>query len=83
VIAGNIGGAGRLEFSVIGDAVNVAARVEQTTRRTGDVVLVSERTRALLSDASLLEERPELPLRGKSETVRLFAPRLGVHQNVT
>jgi len=77
VIAGNVGGAGRLEFSVIGDAVNVAARVEEATRTTGDIVLVSERTRALLSDSSSLEERPILPLRGKSEPVALFAPRVG------
>ena len=36
VIAGSIGGAGRLNFCVIGDAVNVAARVEAHTRETGD-----------------------------------------------
>ena len=34
VIAGSVGGAGRLNFSVIGDAVNVAARVEAATRET-------------------------------------------------
>ena len=33
VVAGSIGGAGRLNFSVIGDAVNVAARVEAATRQ--------------------------------------------------
>ena len=48
--------------------------VEECTRATGDTVLVSERTRALLSDASFLEERPELPLKSKSETVALYAP---------
>ena len=36
MIAGAIGGAGRLNFSVIGGAVNVAARVEAHTRRTDD-----------------------------------------------
>ncbi|MFN2524845.1 MAG: adenylate/guanylate cyclase domain-containing protein, partial [Actinomycetota bacterium] len=36
VVVGNIGGGGRLEFSVIGDAVNVAARIEAATRATGD-----------------------------------------------
>jgi adenylate cyclase len=75
VIAGNVGGGGRLEFSVIGDAVNVAARVEETTRATGDTVLVSASTRSLLSEPSSLEERPAVPLKGKSESVALFAPR--------
>ena len=79
VIAGNVGGGGRLEFSVIGDAVNVAARVEECTRATGDTMLVSERTRALLSDTSLLQGRPALPLKGKSETVALYAPRIPTH----
>lgn len=76
VVAGNVGGAGRLEFSVIGDPVNVAARVEAATRKTGDTVLISEHTRALLSDraAASVEERPAVPLKGKREQVALFAP---------
>jgi adenylate cyclase len=76
VVAGNVGGGGRLEFSVIGDAVNVAARVESATRQTGDTVLVSEHTRALLSAgaASSLEPRPDVALKGKTEPVALFAP---------
>ena len=76
VVAGNVGGAGRLDFSVIGDAVNVAARVEAATRATGDTVLISGRTRALLSaDAKIsLVERPSVLLRGKMEPVSLFAP---------
>ena len=77
VVAGNVGGAGRLEFSVIGDPVNVAARIEAATRVTGDAILVSEQTHALLSRAcaELLEERSALPLKGKSQAVSLFAPR--------
>jgi adenylate cyclase len=78
VVAGNVGGAGRLEFSVIGDAVNVAARVEAATRKTGDTVLVSEPTKALLSDgaAASLDQRPAVPLKGKTQTVSLFAPKV-------
>ena len=76
VVAGNVGGAGRLEFSVIGDAVNVAARVEAATRQTGDAVLVSEHTRRLLTRNDVeLEARPTVPLKGKSEAVALYAPR--------
>jgi adenylate cyclase len=75
VVAGNVGGAGRLEFSVIGDAVNVAARVESTTRQTGDRILIAERTRELLREPPVeLIERDGLPLKGKSEPVKLYAP---------
>jgi adenylate cyclase len=75
VVAGNVGGAGRMDFSVIGDAVNVAARVEAATRVTGDVVLVSGATRRALQRTDIrLEERPEVPLKGKSHPVALFAP---------
>ena len=51
VVAGNVGGSGRLEFSVIGDPVNVAARVEAATRQTGDTILLAERTKELLRAA--------------------------------
>ena len=44
VIAGTIGGAGKLEFTLIGDAVNVAARVEQLTKTTGDAILLTHHT---------------------------------------
>jgi adenylate cyclase len=77
-VAGNVGGAGRLEFTVIGDAVNVAARVEAATRETGDSVLVSAQTKALLSiTAAALVERPNVPLKGRHEAIALFAPARG------
>jgi adenylate cyclase len=75
VVAGNVGGAGRLEFSVIGDAVNVAARVEAATRQTGDVILVTEDVKRLLcTGAAHLEARPSVPLKGKREPVAPYAP---------
>ena len=75
VVAGNVGGAGRLEFSVIGDAVNTAARVEAATRQTGDTILIAERTRDLLRDRGIaLAERPNVALKGKREHVPLYAP---------
>jgi class 3 adenylate cyclase len=75
VVAGTIGGGGRLEFTVIGDAVNTAARVEAATRVTGDEVLITEATRCLLTrDFGGFEPRQELELKGKSEQVLLYAP---------
>jgi adenylate cyclase len=76
VSAGTVGGGGRLEFAVIGDPVNVAARVESATRDMGDRILVTESTRALLSPDSpvRLEPRGSLPVRGRSEPVNVYAP---------
>lgn len=75
VMSGTVGGGGRLDFTVIGDVVNTAARVEATTRATDDDVLITEATRSLLSDDSpQWEERPTISLKGKSEEFRLFAP---------
>jgi class 3 adenylate cyclase len=75
VVAGTIGGGGRLEFTVIGDAVNTAARVEQATRVTGDDVLITEATRCLLTrDFGEFEPRQRIELKGKREDVHLHAP---------
>ncbi len=75
VVAGNLGGAGRLEFSVIGDPVNVAARVEAATRQTGDPVLIAERTKDLAGPGPWrMVERPGVPLKGKTEKVRIYCP---------
>jgi adenylate cyclase len=75
VVAGNVGGAGRFEFTVIGDAVNVAARVEAATRQTGDTILLAQRTSELLRPGEVtLVPRGDVMLKGKSGTVLLYAP---------
>jgi adenylate cyclase len=74
VVAGAIGGAGRLSFSVIGDAVNLCSRVEAATRDTGDPVLITGATRALLSETIEVEARGEREVRGYDRKVELFAP---------
>jgi class 3 adenylate cyclase len=74
VVAGTVGGGGRLEFTVIGDPVNTAARVQQATRETGDAVLLTEATRALLQDPPALVPRGTIELRGKRDRVQVHAP---------
>jgi len=77
VVVGSVGGGGRLEIAVIGDPVNVAARVETLTRETGDTVLLTEATRCLLSEPGAeLEARGDFALKGVSEPVPIYA--LGV-----
>jgi class 3 adenylate cyclase len=74
VIAGTIGGGGKLEFTLIGDAVNVAARVEQLTKTTGDAILLTDYcVDALVSPPSGLTDRGSHQLKGKSAAVRVFA----------
>lgn len=76
VVAGAVGGAGRLTFSVIGDAVNVAARVESLTREIGnEPVLVTEATMRRLGPGFDFADRGYHELRGVSGPVHLFGLR--------
>jgi adenylate cyclase len=73
VIAGTIGGAGKLEFTLIGDTVNVAARVEQYTKTTGDTILLTRHCLDALNGRSpKLIDRGSHALKGKSAAVQLF-----------
>ncbi|MHB8690670.1 MAG: adenylate/guanylate cyclase domain-containing protein [Solirubrobacteraceae bacterium] len=73
VVAGSIGGAGRLNFSVIGDPVNVSARVEAATRETGDDLLMTTQTRDALRRPLELISRGTVALKGKAEPVEVLA----------
>jgi class 3 adenylate cyclase len=81
VIAGTIGSAGKLEFTLIGDTVNVAARVEQLTKTTGDTILLTQHTvDALASQPPDLIDRGSHALKGKSAAVQVFGldPKISV-----
>lgn len=75
VIAGSIGGGGRLNFSVIGGVVNVASRVQEHTRETGDDLLITEETWKAVSHHFEVESRGKVDLRGVAGPVTLFAPK--------
>jgi adenylate cyclase len=77
VIAGTIGGGGRVDFTVIGDTVNTAARVESATRDTDDDLLITDATWSLIDDDDAWIERPAVQLKGKSQPVRVYALRTG------
>ena len=74
MIAGTIGGGGKLEFTLIGDTVNVASRVEQLTKTTGDAILVTQQTvEALASRPPGFTDRGAHALRGKSAPTEVFS----------
>jgi adenylate cyclase len=73
VIAGTIGGGGKLEFTLIGDTVNVAARVEQLTKTTGDAILLTQQSvDALVPRPPGLTDQGSHALKGKSAAVQVF-----------
>src|SRR3954454_4719765 len=71
-VAGSIGGAGRLHFWVIGDPVNVAARVEAATRELGQEFLISAETAQRLGPGFEAEPCGEHELKGIDRPVELF-----------
>jgi adenylate cyclase len=73
VMYGNIGSRARLDFTVIGPAVNMASRLEALTKQLGRTVLLSRAFADLVKGDFELERVGEYPVRGFSEPIELFA----------
>ncbi len=76
VVVGTMGDVSKLDYTIIGDAVNVAARVEAFTRETGDRILLTAATRDLLGPSvqESLESRHATTLKGRTGATELFTP---------
>lgn len=72
VAYGNVGGASRLDFTCIGSAVNLAARLEGLTGKLGRVLVISEALAAHIDEP--LDELGTFELKGVHEPVRVFSP---------
>ncbi len=76
VVLGDIGAPRRRDYTAIGDTVNVAARIEQLTKRQGVPILVSEETRARVHGGVVFTPTEAVSVKGKAAPVRTYAPTL-------
>jgi PAS domain S-box-containing protein len=72
VVSGNIGSSKRMEFTAIGDGINLGSRLEGVTKVYGCDIIISEETFRLCGDRVICRELDTIRVKGKTEPVSIY-----------
>jgi adenylate cyclase len=72
MVVGNMGSAGKFAYTVIGDSVNLASRLEGANKEYRTTIMVSERTYGFVRDAILARKLDKITVKGRSEPVTTY-----------
>ncbi|BAY83469.1 adenylate/guanylate cyclase with GAF and PAS/PAC sensors [Calothrix parasitica NIES-267] len=72
VVSGNIGSRKRMDYTVIGDGVNLSSRLEGTTKEYGCDIILSEFTYQLCSERVIVRELDKIRVKGKHQAVKIY-----------
>jgi class 3 adenylate cyclase len=72
VVAGNIGSIRRMEYTIIGDTVNTAARIKSLSKSKGIPILLGETTYLRVKDSIKIEQKIEASIKGKASSITVY-----------